>query len=140
MSHYCVFLKPPMSVKTLPPLLTKQALRFAFSGLLVTGLHVIIATAFIRIVLPSPSLANGVAFLVATVFSYLVNTMWSFSSPLHGRNLFRFCFVSSIGLFLAMAISGAAQYYGLHYWYGIGFVVCTIPPVTFLLHSFWTYK
>ena len=39
-----------------------------------------------------------------------------------------------------MAMSGAAQYYGLHYWYGIGLVVCIVPPVTFLLHNFWTYK
>lgn len=129
-----------MSVKTLPPVLTKQALRFALSGLLVTGLHVFIATAFIQTVLPVPSLANGVAFAVATLLSYLINTMWSFSSKLHGKNLLRFCMVSFIGLFLAMSISGAAQYYGLHYWYGIFYVVCTVPPVTFLLHNFWTYR
>lgn len=129
-----------MKAETLSPVLTRQALRFALSGLLVTGLHIFIATAFIQLVLPAPSLANGVAFGVATLFSYLINTLWSFSSPLHGRNLLRFCFVSFIGLFLAMAISGAAQYYGLHYWYGIGFVVCAVPPVTFLLHNFWTYR
>ena len=129
-----------MSVKTLPPVLTRQALRFAISGLMVTGLHVLIATAFIQIILPVPSIANGVAFLVATVFSYLINTMWSFSSPLRGRNLFRFCVVSCIGLFLAMTISGTAQYYGLHYLYGLGLVVCIVPPVTFLLHNFWTYR
>jgi len=129
-----------MNYKTLPLVLTRQALRFALSGLLVTGLHVLIATAFIQIILPAPSLANGVAFVVATVFSYLINTMWSFSSPLHGRNLIRFCIVSFIGLFLAMAISGIAQYFGLHYLYGIGFVVCIVPPVTFVLHNFWTYR
>jgi putative flippase GtrA len=129
-----------MNVKTLPPVLTKQAMRFAISGLLVTGLHVLIATAFIQFVLPVPSLANGVAFVVATVFSYWINTTWSFSSTLHGRNLVRFCIVSFVGLFLAMFISGAAQYYGLHYLYGIAFVVCIIPPVTFLLHNFWTYR
>jgi putative flippase GtrA len=129
-----------MNVKTLPRILTKQALRFALSGMLATSLHVFIATAFIQIVSPAPSLANGVAFLVATVFSYLINTIWSFSRPLHGRNLFRFCLVSFIGLFLAMFISGAAQHFGLHYWYGIFFVVCIVPPVTFFLHSFWTYR
>lgn len=129
-----------MSVKTLSPVLTRQAFCFALSGLLVTGLHVCIVTVFIQIVLPAPSLANGVAFVVATIFSYLINTTWSFSRRLHGRNLFRFCFVSFIGIFLAMAISGAAQYYGLHYWYGIGLVVLTVPPVTFWLHNCWTYK
>ena len=138
-SLLCI-LEAPSSVKPLPPVLTRQALRFALSGLLVTGLHVFIATVFIQIVLLAPSLANGVAFLVATIFSYLLNTKWSFSSPLHGRNLFRFCCVSFIGLFLSMTISGAAQHYGLHYGYGIGLVVCILPPVTFLLHNYWTYR
>jgi putative flippase GtrA len=129
-----------MSVRTLPPVLKRQVLRFAFSGLLVTGLHVFIAATFIQIVLLAPSLANGVAFVVATIFSYLIHTTWSFSSQLHGRNLLRFCVVSLIGLFLAMSVSGVAHYYGLHYWYGIFFVVCTVTPVTFLLHHFWTYR
>jgi SAM-dependent methyltransferase/putative flippase GtrA len=138
-SLLCV-LEAPISVKPLPSLLTRQALRFALSGLLITGIHVFIATVFIQILLLAPALANGVAFVVATIFSYLINTTWSFSSPLRGRNLFRFCCVSFIGLFLSTAISGAAQYYGLHYWYGIAFVVFTIPPVSFLLHNFWTYR
>ena len=129
-----------MSVETLPPMLTKQALRFTISGVLVTGLHVLIATAFIQIVSLAPALANGVAFVVATIFSYLINTTWSFSIPLHGKNLFRFCIVSCGGLFLAMTISGTAHYYGLHYLYGISLVVCIVPPVTFLLHNFWTYR
>lgn len=129
-----------MKVKVLSLVFTKQALRFTVSGLLITGLHVIIATTFIKMVLPVPVIANGLAFVIATIFSYLINTLWSFSSPLHGKNLFRFCLVSLIGLILAMAISGAAQYFELHYWYGIGLVVCIVPPVTFLLHNFWTYR
>jgi putative flippase GtrA len=135
-----VFLKPLIRVSPLPRLHIKQAVRFALSGLLVTGLHTIVAVAFIQGVSLAPALANGVAFVVATVFSYLINTTWSFSDTLQGKNLFRFCCVSFIGLFLAMSISGAAQYYGLHYLYGIFFVVCIVPAVTFLLHSFWTYR
>ena len=129
-----------MSLEALNPMFMRRALRFAFSGLLVTMLHVVIASIIIQKILPAPSLANGVAFVMATIISYFINTTWSFSSPLHGKNLLRFCVVSSVGLFLAMGISGTAQYYGLHYWYGIGFVVCIVPPVTFVLHNFWTYK
>lgn len=125
-----------MSAKLLSPLLTRQARRFALSEVLMTVLHVFIAVTLIQIALAAPSLANGVAFVIATIFSYLINTTWSFSSSLHGKNLFRFCIVSFIGLFLAMGISDVVQHYG----YGIGFVVCVVPPVTFLLHSIWTYR
>lgn len=121
-------------------MLIKRALRFSLSGLLVTALHVVIATVFIEVIWSEPSVANGVAFAMATIISYLINTRWSFSSRLHGKNLFRFGVVSFLGLFLAMSISGIAHAYGLHYWWGIFFVVCVIPPVTFLLHNFWTYR
>jgi putative flippase GtrA len=100
----------------------------------------LVAVGFIHFVAPAPSIANGVAFVVATIFSYTINTLWSFSSPLHGRNLFRFVAVSMVGCLLAVTVSGTAQHYGLHYWYGIGLVVFTVPPVTFLLHSLWTYR
>ncbi len=65
-----MFSKLPKKIEILPPVLTRQDLRFALSGLLVTGLHVLIATASIQIVLPVPSLSNGVAFVVANIFSY----------------------------------------------------------------------
>lgn len=118
----------------------KKAQRFAVSGVLVTGFHVLVAAGFIRYILPIPSLANGVAFIAATVFSYLINTLWSFSSPLHGRNLIRFLLVSGVGFVLAIAVSGLAEIYGMNYWFGIVCVVAVVPPVTFVLHNFWTYR
>lgn len=118
----------------------KKAQRFAVSGILVTGLHVLVAAGFIRFILPLPSVANGVAFIVATIFSYLINTLWSFSSPLHGRNLIRFLLVSSLGCALAITVSGLAELQGMSYWIGIACVVAVVPPVTFVLHNFWTYR
>lgn len=121
-------------------LLARQAQRFAISGLLVTGLHVFVAAGFIRLLVAAPPVANGVAFVVATVFSYMINTLWSFSRPLYGRNLLRFVLVSMVGCLLAMTVSSVAQDYGLHYLHGIGLVALVVPPVTFLLHNYWTYR
>jgi putative flippase GtrA len=118
----------------------KQTKRFAVSGLLATGLHVLVAVCLIRLFAISAPFANGIAFLVATVFSYAANTLWSFSSVLHGRNLFRFICVSIIGGGLAVSASALAAHYDLHYLIGIGIVATVVPPVTFLLHRFWTYK
>lgn len=117
-----------------------KAGKFGFSGLLVTALHAFVAFALITMDLLNPAAANGIAFLVSNFFSYIINTLWTFSSPLHGRSLLRFLSVSFLGFIIAIMVSGAAEAYDLHYWYGIGLVVCTVPPVTFLLHSFWTYR
>jgi putative flippase GtrA len=118
----------------------KQVQRFAVSGLLATGLHALVAIGLIESFAISAPLANGIAFLVATVFSYAANTLWSFSSALHGRNLFRFICVSIIGGTLATSVSALVAHYNLHYLVGIGIVAVTVPPVTFLLHRFWTYR
>jgi len=123
----------------LRPELRHQLLRFGLSGAFVTGLHALIAVTFINLVMPAPAIANGVAFAIATAVSYVVNTLWSFSHALHGRNLFRFLCVSALGCVLAMSVSGAAAIGGLHYGLGIALVACVVPPVTFVMHRFWTY-
>nr|WP_242489393.1 GtrA family protein [Pseudomonas sp. TH08] len=115
-------------------------MRFAVTGLFVTALHALIAIVFINFVSALPPLANGVAFAVATVVSYVINTTWSFSARLHGRTLMRFLLVSLGGFLLAMLVAWAAQVAGLHYLLGIGAVALTIPAFTFVLHNFWTYR
>jgi putative flippase GtrA len=117
-----------------------KAFKFGLSGIMVTGLHVVVAFVLITTVLPIPAAANGIAFVVANLFSYAVNTLWTFSSPLQGRSLLRFVLVSLLGFIIAVTVSGLAEWYGLHYWYGIALVVCCVTPVTFLLHNFWTYR
>ncbi|MCF4997622.1 GtrA family protein [Pseudomonas syringae] len=120
--------------------LVQRGLRFAITGLFVTALHGLVAVLFIQHVAPLPPLANGVAFAIATVVSYLINTTWSFSARLHGRTLLRFMMVSAAGFLLAMCVAWAAQMAGLHYLLGIGAVALTIPAFTFVLHNFWTYR
>lgn len=124
---------------TQAPLL-RRALRFAMTGLLVTALHAVAAVLFMHLILANPPLANGFAFLVATVVSYLINTLWSFSSRLHGRTLYRFVLVSTGGFGLAMLVAWVAQCAGLNYLEGIAAVALIIPVFTFILHNFWTYR
>ena len=105
-----------------------------------TGVHALVAASFVNLVAPIPTLANGIAFAVATAFSYVINTLWSFGNPLHGRSLLRFVLVASIGCVLAVGISGIAESYGLNYVLGIVVVASTVPLITFTLHSLWTYR
>jgi putative flippase GtrA len=120
--------------------LIQRGLRFAVTGLFVTALHVLVAVLLINFVVAYPPLANGGAFAVATVVSYVINTTWSFSARLHGRTLLRFLLVSAGGFLLAMFVAWAAQMAGLHYLLGIGAVALTVPAFTFVLHNFWTYR
>lgn len=118
----------------------KRARRFLIIGLGVTFLHVLVASILIETILPQPSAANGIAFVISTMASYICNTLWSFSRAPAIANLMRFLVVSLCGLFLAMSLAALVEYLGFSYWIGIASIVTTIPVLTFSLHTIWTYK
>ncbi|MDK3025235.1 GtrA family protein [Cupriavidus taiwanensis] len=114
--------------------------RFLVSGATSTGVHVAITATLVSASGASPVAANCVAFVCATACSYLLNTLWSFSSRLHSRTLWRFAGVSLLGLVLTMGIAWTAQRLGASYWTGLAGVVLTVPVFTYLLHRTWTYR
>ncbi|MCD5989346.1 GtrA family protein [Pseudomonas sp. CDFA 553] len=117
-----------------------KALRFAVTGLFITLLHIAVAMLMVEVLIASPSVANGVAFGVSALTSYMINTLWSFSARLQGYTLIRFICVSLIGFAVSMLIARLAQQVGLDYRIGIAGVVFIVPVLTFLLHSKWTYR
>jgi putative flippase GtrA len=114
--------------------------RFGITGVLNTALHIAVASGWIYFVHSNPSIANGVAFTVATTFSYIMNTLWSFSSQFDRMTFVKFWLVALLGLPLSAGIAGLVDWLGLHYAYGIATVVCVMPPFNFALHYFWTYR
>lgn len=118
----------------------QRAGRFLVSGLLVTAFHALVAAGLIELFSLTPALANAIAFVMATIASYLANTLWSFSSAIGPGNLGRFIVVSLVGLGITAGVSGFISHLGWHYAIGIAAVVLTVPPATFLLHHFWTYR
>ena len=117
-----------------------QVGQFALSGFAATAIHTAVATVLILFILVAPPIANVIAFALATAFSYFANTLWTFSSSPSTRTLFRFLSVSVVGSAVAFTAASVAEHFELHYLIGIGFVLLTAPPVTFLLHRLWTYS
>ncbi|NBS17639.1 MAG: GtrA family protein [Gammaproteobacteria bacterium] len=118
----------------------KRASRFAFTGVFVTAFHTLVAAFCIEYAGLSSPAGNGVAFVTATLVSYVINTVWSFSGALHGRTMFRFLIVSALGFTQAISVAWWMEKSGFNYLEGILAVAFSIPPVSFLLHNFWTYR
>ena len=114
--------------------------RFGVSGVIATGIHVAVATPLIYLLHASQVGANGVAFVVANIASYLLNTLWSFGATPTRDSYFRFLIVSLLGLGLTLGISAGAQALGLGYWAGLATILSVVPVVTFVLHRTWTYR
>ena len=113
---------------------------FGLVGALATAIHVAVASALIAGVAWPAGLANGLAFCVATLASYSLNSRLTFQQAMSRRTLWRFVAVAAVGAVLSMAISGGAEWYGLHYLVGIALVVLSLPLLTFVAHSRWTYR
>lgn len=117
----------------------QRAIRFGISGLLVTLVHIAVASAWMRWAIAQPAIANGVAFCVANAFSYVIHTLWSFSTKMAPQVLAKFLTVSGLGLALSVGLAQSVDWLGLPYGYGIAVVVLVIPTFNFLFHHFWTY-
>jgi putative flippase GtrA len=120
--------------------LLRRAIKFGVTGVFVTACHAAYAVTAIELNGWTPPTANGFAFTFATFISYLVNTRWSFSREVSGRSLLRFWMVCCVGLAQSIAVSTAVEHAGMPYPVGIGLISVTVPPVSFMLHSLWTYR
>ncbi|MGU7856151.1 GtrA family protein [Burkholderia orbicola] len=117
-----------------------RLVRFGVSGLCSTAIHVLVATALFARLDTAPVTANAIAFLCATAFSYLANTLWSFSSTVRTRNAIRFLAVMLAGFVETMLIARAAEALDAPRAMGVVAIALLIPPTTFVLHRLWTYR
>ena len=117
-----------------------QIRRFLITGVINTAVHTCVAVTLIRALNASPPSANVVAFTTATLVSYVLNTLWSFSRPLSGVTLTRFVTVAVVGAIVTAVVAGIADILGAHYLVGIACVAVTVAPITFMLHKHWTYR
>lgn len=116
-----------------------RVLRFGVSGAAATAMHVTVAAVLVGRGLSLVE-ANTIAFVSATIGSYLLQTLWSFSSRVGARTLARFLVVSAGGVAVTAVVSHAAELAGLGPWLGIAAVICVVPPYTFVAHRSWTYR
>ncbi|WP_175715220.1 GtrA family protein [Burkholderia ambifaria] len=114
--------------------------RFGLSGLCSTALHVLVASAMYALFDATQVLANAVAFVCATAFSYLANTLWSFSSTVQSRNLVRYLTVSLAGFVETMLLARAAELLDVPRGWAIVAIALLIPPTMFVMHRVWTYR
>ena len=114
--------------------------KFILAGGFTTGIHLGIVVLLMSFKVCGIEIANGVAYLVSTIFNLSVNTAWSFRQELTRKIIQRYIVVSAIGLLLAMLVAYLNDIYGNHYLIGIAMVVCICPVVTYMMHVNYTYK
>ncbi|KVG30328.1 GtrA family protein [Burkholderia diffusa] len=117
-----------------------RLVRFGLSGLGSTALHLLIASAMYALFDATQVIANAVAFVCTTAFSYLANTLWSFSSTVHSRNLLRYLTAALAGFAETMLLARTAELLDVPRGWAIVAIALLIPPTMFVMHRLWTYR
>lgn len=118
--------------------LTWEFLKYSVVGVFNTLIHV--AVFFLLTTYGfSQLISNVAAFLLASTFSCLANTYWSFKSKLNFKVGYRFFTVTLAGLLVVYIFSALADHYHINRFITILSVFCVLPIINFLTHKFWTY-
>lgn len=125
-----------LSLKSVP----NSLIKYYAIGLIATLFHVVIVAVLIEKFSFDAGFANGIAFILATFFSYFMNTYWNFQTEMSFAVLCRFWSVAALGCVLAVIISSIAAKLDFHYLIGIGMVMSVVPIISYLLHRNWTYR
>lgn len=117
-----------------------QFISFALIGVANTLIHGLILVLMIEKLLLGVTLSHLLAFCVANMFSYILNSKLTFKSRLTVGKYVRF-FLASLGaLCLTLILSWLVDMNGLHYLIGFALIVVLVPLLSFCVMKFWIFS
>ncbi len=119
-------------------LLSHKIIRYALVGGVSTLIHVMIASLYLYFIRDSILQSNIIGFLVAYIFSYLVQSQLVFKHNISIQKAIKYFIVQFGALLVAIASSEIFDSYNNYLRTLV--VALLLPFITFLLHKFWTFK
>ena len=115
--------------------------RFCLVGLANTGVHMAVVLLLAEILRWQPTWANVSAFICANLFSYAVNSRWTFASMQGDRTRYlRFLAVSLTGLAISWACVRLAIQLNLHYLIGVAGSVLLVAVSGYVLNRLFVFR
>ena len=116
-----------------------RLIRFGIAGGCVTLFHIVIVVSLVETGIAGVAMANGTAFTIAAVTSFLINARFTFHASLASTAFLRFMLVTLVCGGLSVGLAYLVESAGLDYRIGIAVVVAVVPLIAFLLHNFWSF-
>lgn len=112
--------------------LLRSFVKFSVTGILNTGIHAFLLWAIVQSQYVSNAVANVIAFSCANLFSYLMNSIWSFGSKISGSKYIRFLMISIVGVIFSYLIMRVGDYFGFYYMISFLIQIAVMTPLNFL--------
>jgi putative flippase GtrA len=117
-----------------------QLIRFAMVGVLNTVLHLAVVGVLTQIFGLNQLISNVAAYLVASSFSFIANSIWSFEVRPQARRYARFQVVALLGLLVSGFIGHLGDVFGWHYVITVFLTACIVPLISFAAHRSYTFS
>jgi putative flippase GtrA len=117
-----------------------QALRFLLVGLVSSACYTGTTMVLSDFGILDHVASSVVGFVLGTLASWLLNSLWTFSAQLHGKLLLRFVTVTLVGLGLNVLIMACVEAMGVNYRLGLLTVLILVPIFNFCCHRWWTFR
>lgn len=114
--------------------------KYILTGILATLIHIFVAIFLIEYKNIHPAISNFIAFTIATLITYSINSLWTFNQKLDHRTLTRYILVSMFCSILSAFLSQVVYILSLHYLIGIGVIAITVPWIAFFCHKKITFN
>lgn len=115
-----------------------KLIKYGIIGGISTLIHVGVASAYIYLINNSLLQSNITGFMVAYVFSYIMQSLFVFEHAINWHKALKYFIVQFGSLLASIAISN--MFYLFNSYVKTVLVVVFMPLVTFMIHKFWTFK
>ena len=126
---------PELDRKTL-----KEIITFSLIGISNVAVYLLLVSFFIYLTQLNLSIVNGLAYLFSAVYSFCLNSIFTFKQAFNIMRLVKFLTASLFLSLCASVITSIILFLGFQYWISVMVVIFGLPPLSFFIHKYWSFK
>ena len=117
-----------------------EIIKFVFVGVTNVFIYLVLAFFFVGILNVDPLLANGTAYFLSAIYSYLMNSFITFKKSFSYVMLIRFLIASIFLSLCASVITEVTLRYNYDYLVSLFFIIFALPLLSFFIHKYWSLR
>ena len=117
-----------------------EIITFTVIGVSNVAVYLLIVSFFIHLTEFSLAFINGLAYLFAALYSFCLNTIFTFKKAFNLMRLVQFLIANLLLSLIAWAITAIILFLEFQYWVSLIVVIFGLPLLTFFLYKYWAFK
>ena len=118
----------------------KEIITFSVIGVSNVAVYLLLVSFFIYLTEFNLSIVNGLAYLFSAVYSFCLNTIFTFKKAFKIMRLVKFLIASLLLSLIASAITAFILFLEFQYWVSLMVVIFGLPLLSFFIHKYWSFK